>query len=549
MAEEQRIIVVQIDGLGRQALARALRRRHMPFIRSLLRRRGYALVPARTGLPASTPAFQAGLLYGARRWLPGFRWFEKSTGRIRVMKNYEDIAAACAGLPEEAGLFRGGAVYCSFFSGGAGRAYFTPGQPSPGPLAAPIRLSSVPGLVLRHLSTAARILGLSVYELWLELLDWLAAIRRGVPRRAEGLFPFERVAANAILREICTLAVLAEMRHGVPAVFVNYVGYDAMSHHRGPQSFSASLALAAIDRQIRRLWQAARRKGRASYEVFILSDHGQVSVTPFRWAVGRTLYEAAVEGELAGRVEEIHPGRHRELSHAAMALEHLREQEKSAFWPLRALAGLAIRRVERRLTRSAEASAVQRASELVVLPTSDLAHLYFQRLPGRPELAAIESAHPGLFGNLARTPGVRAVVGRQDGRTIIRGPEGELAVGREVTVAGADPLAGTGSTEQVARELAELAAEQASGDLIVLAGRLEPGKPRLWRRSLHAGFSEELGGHGGVERAEQETFLLAPAHRAPLFPEGCRPWDLYAGLSRVRWGAAGQPSSGSTPNP
>src|SRR5512137_314775 len=93
------IIVVQIDGLGHDVLTRSLRRRVMPFTRKLLRRHGYAMIGARSCVPASTPAFQAGLMYGVAGALPGFRWFEKASGRVRVMKNLEDIGLVRARLP------------------------------------------------------------------------------------------------------------------------------------------------------------------------------------------------------------------------------------------------------------------------------------------------------------------------------------------------------------------------------------------------------------------------------------------------------------------
>jgi hypothetical protein len=178
-------MVIQLDGLGRDVLTRALRRRIMPFTRRLLRRHGYRLIPTRAGVPASTPAFQARLFYGVGSPLPGFRWMEKASGRVRVMKSYADINSVRERLPEGLGLMRGGAVYGAFFSGGAERAYFTPGQRSPGYLAGPLGMADLPRLMLANLRSTGRIVGLSLYELWLELLDWLSALWRGTPRRGE----------------------------------------------------------------------------------------------------------------------------------------------------------------------------------------------------------------------------------------------------------------------------------------------------------------------------------------------------------------------------
>ena len=531
MDSEPGLIILQIDGLGRDVLTRTLRRRLMPFTRRLLRRRRHVLVPTRTGVPASTPAFQAGLFYGVPSPLPGFRWFEKESGRVRVMKNIPDISAALARLPQERGLMRGGATYCAFFSGGAERAYFTPGQSDPGFLNAALGPRALP-VLLRNLLPALRILGLSVYELWLEALDYASALWRGTRRRGEGLFPFERVIANAILREACTLGALAEIRRSTPAIFVNFVGFDVMAHHRGPRSISAALALKAIDRQIRKIWRAARRASRP-YELYILSDHGQTPTLPFERASGRSLRLAIVEHELAAHVAEVGTARYREVVHSVAVIGQLRQLQGILPWPLRSAAGLAARWMERRLDRLGEAEAAECVADLVVMATSGLAHLYFRRHPGRPDVEELEAAHPGLIGHLAGLQGVRAVVGRSRGGTVIRGPEGELLVGETVTLRGTDPLTGAGPTEMVARELAALLAQDQSGDLVLLAGKLERGR-RLWRGPLYANFLDELGGHGGIEPPEQNTFLVVPPWRARVFPEGCRPSQIYEGLRRIR---------------
>jgi len=525
-------MVIQIDGLGHDVLTRALRRRIMPFTRRLLRKHGYVLIPTRTGVPASTPSFQARLLYGVRNPLPGFRWYEKATGRVRVMKNYADINSVRERLPESQGLMRGGAVYAAFFSGGAERAYFTPGQLSPGYLAGPVGIGDLPRLVLANLRSTARILGLSVYELGLELLDWLSALWRGAPRRGEGLFPFERVATNAVLREVSVLGALGELGRGTPAVFINLMGYDVMAHHRGPRSFSAMLALKALDTKMRRLWRAAGRAPR-SYEFYILSDHGQTQTVPFERAAGRSLRQAIVEHELAAQVAEIGEARYRELVHSVSVLGHLRQLQALLPWPMGPLAGFLAHRIERRLPPAGADEAAGCAADLVVLPTSGLTHVYFRHHPGRPDLEEIERHHPGLVAHIVGLPGVRAAVGKLPGGAAIISSSGRLAVGEGVTVVGHDPLAGAGPTEAVARELAELIAQPESGDLVILAGKLERTRP-FGRGPVYANFLDELGGHGGIEPPEQNTFLIAPAERAGLFPAHCSPSDLYRGLVRVR---------------
>src|SRR6266446_925903 len=72
-------IGIQIDGLGYYVLKGALGRRYTPFLRKLVRRRGWKLHRYRVGLPATTPASQLGIFYGDNYDIPGFRWYEKDT--------------------------------------------------------------------------------------------------------------------------------------------------------------------------------------------------------------------------------------------------------------------------------------------------------------------------------------------------------------------------------------------------------------------------------------------------------------------------------------
>ncbi len=539
------IIVIMIDGLGREPLTRALKRRYMPFTRRLLRKRGYALVPTRTGIPATTPAAQAELMYGVEDIVPGFRWYEKATGKLRVMNSLEDIGAVHSRLPEEAGLFRGGAVYTSFFSGGAERAYFVPGQRDPGAFGGPVKLGQVPLFILKHLFPIARVIGLSFYELWLELLDYIDALARRRPRRGEGLFPLERVLSNAVLREVSTAGIVEEIAKGIPALFANFVGFDVMGHHRGPRSLSASMTLTAIDRKIRKIWRAAERsakRGGRRYELYILSDHGQTPAVPFERRAGRSLREAILEQELSARVETLGGVEYRETVHSAAVLGRLRQIQLLLPWPLRPMAGFVAGRIESRLKESGRGDMAAEATELLVLPTGGLAHIYFLDSPGSLDISDVEEMHPGLIRHITGLPGVRAVVGRSGSNAVIRGEDGELVIGGDIRLAGADPLAGVGPTEEVARQLAGLAGHPQCGDLMILAGKI--GRRRVVRRGvIYANFLEELGGHGGVEPPEQNSFLICPQERAGLFREECSPADVYRGLRKVRGLATGSSES------
>jgi hypothetical protein len=70
-------VIVEIDGLAYDYLRQAIRQGYMPYLARLLRERRLRLARWRCGLPSTTPASQAGILYGNNWDIPGFRWYDK----------------------------------------------------------------------------------------------------------------------------------------------------------------------------------------------------------------------------------------------------------------------------------------------------------------------------------------------------------------------------------------------------------------------------------------------------------------------------------------
>ena len=94
----RRLVIVQLDGVSRARLESAMADGYMPFLRSRLAAGGHALSASRSGAPASTPAYQAGLFYGVSPSVPGFVWFDRHTRREVRMDSAEDAAAAIRSL-------------------------------------------------------------------------------------------------------------------------------------------------------------------------------------------------------------------------------------------------------------------------------------------------------------------------------------------------------------------------------------------------------------------------------------------------------------------
>lgn len=122
----RRFLIVQIDGLSRRTLDRALQAGRVPALARMLAAGRLTRRELSVGLPSSTPAFQAALMYGVRPDIPGFHWYDK---RERVDRYFP--RPGVADLVEERhargrrGIMEGGACYGCMFTGGAADSLWT----------------------------------------------------------------------------------------------------------------------------------------------------------------------------------------------------------------------------------------------------------------------------------------------------------------------------------------------------------------------------------------------------------------------------------------
>ncbi len=283
-ADEPGLVMIQVDGLGRAVLDRALREGRMPFLRHLVEDEGHVVHDVYAGIPSNTPAFQAELFYGVPGVVPGFGFIDRELGRAVAMTHQPAAAAVEARLTERAsGLLANGASWSNIYTGGAAEAHFciaTAGLDRFLRALHPLRLA---GLVVWHFWSVARVLANLVAETVLALWDFARGAIAGRNLRAELRFVPERVLVSAVLREIVTAGACVDAERGLPIVHLNLLGYDEHAHRRGPDSRFALWALRGIDRSIRRIWLAAHRSRNRDYQVWIYSDHGQERVRP--WSV------------------------------------------------------------------------------------------------------------------------------------------------------------------------------------------------------------------------------------------------------------------------
>jgi endonuclease/exonuclease/phosphatase family metal-dependent hydrolase len=290
------LVMIQIDGLSHRQLESAYLAGRMPFLARLREKERYCLHRHYSGMPSSTPAVQGELFYGVKGVVPAFSFQDRQTGEIRRMFDPDSAASVERALAEQGEpLLKGGSSYSNIFTGGAAESHFCPaslGWNSVLRAANPIALAF---LVLSNAASALRTIVLLVVEVVIAVADMARGLIAGRNLVKELKFVPTRVVISILLRELITIGAELDVSRGLPVVHLNFLGYDEQAHRRGPASRFAHWSLKGIDGCISRVWHAAKRSSRRSYDVWVYSDHGQEEVVPYPVLWGRNLDEAIAE--------------------------------------------------------------------------------------------------------------------------------------------------------------------------------------------------------------------------------------------------------------
>ncbi len=500
------LLILQLDGLSHTSLRRALNRGRMPTISAMLAKRSHRLHRWHCGIPSNTPAVQAGMLYGDRRNIPGYRWFDRQEQKLRVVTRPEDLRilenrAAASGRP----LLEGGSCINSFMSGGAAKRLMT--VSAVGEDSSSKREGERADFNLFFLSPNAYTKAV-MDSIWDYLAGLVLALVGLLDRDRPRLkFSIKRVAqqavATAFLRNLSFFWLKQDMVRGVPVIYSNFVGYDDMAHHSGPDAYAAQISLTAFDRRLRQLRRRARRKSPIRYEIVLLSDHGQTPSMPFRILYGQTIEEALAEimSKITGHPMDVRLAFDPEISHTASLLAELDDVDESNLgW-----AALRGRRALRRMTPEyVDLEGGDDDPRVVVCVSGSLAHIYFTGHSAPLNLDDIRQLHPGLVEALANHPGLGLVAARRQGgdpvalcddgvRNLITG---ELA-------GSTDPLAPFDERDRWAGELAQLMNYSDTGDLVINGAWL-PDRGRI------VVLEEQTSSHGGLGGRQTEPFVLLP---------------------------------------
>ena len=299
-ADDRGLLLIQIDGLGRGQLEAALHAGHLPFLRSLLDRERYEIRDLYSGLPASTPSVQGELFYGVRCAVPAFGFQDHRNGQLVRMFSQETAMGVEQRISgDERGLLRDGSSYCNIYGGGARDTHFCASSLGWAELMRGFSLLRLLPFVLWHAWSIVHVVGLLVVEFFLACFGFVKGALTKQEYWQELLMIPARVVVVILLREMATIGATLDVTRGVPIVHLNFLGYDEQAHRRGPKSNFAHWTLKGIDNAVRRLWRAAHRSGSREYDVWIYSDHRQVTTTPFDYVTGNSIANVVAEVEEA----------------------------------------------------------------------------------------------------------------------------------------------------------------------------------------------------------------------------------------------------------
>ncbi len=469
------ILYLEIDGLSKPVLRRAVRDGHAPVMARWLAGGSHRLLDWETDLSSQTGASQAGLLMGSNDNMPAFRWVEKESGRTMTCSAPKDCAEIEKRHVTGHGLLaKGGASRSNLLSGEADHVILTVSR-----IDAEKRANPGYRAYLANGHNVVRTLVQFLYELLLEWSALAKSRRRDIqPRGHRPLsYSFVRAGLAVAVRDLTVFSVLTDMMKGRPAIYACFAGYDEVAHHSGLERTDTLEVLRKIDQHIGYLADARKYAARP-YEIVVLSDHGQTQGATFKQRNGYGLDELVDKSV--------------EVGVASLATG---DENDSAV-------SLAVREATGARQTSGPANDVS-SKEAVVLGSGNLGLIYLMEKKRRLTLEEIDERHPRLIGALREHPHV--------GWLLVRSAEhGPLALGAKGTnylaegrVVGEDPLAPF--SPNAPHHLLRTDSFAHVADIMVNS---------FYDEQLDEGcaFEELISFHGGMGGPQTQPFLLHPAH-------------------------------------
>lgn len=463
----RKLLVVHLDGVPRQVLDRAIHERRMPFLSAMIRSGAFHYDHAFWGTPASTPAFQAGLLYGLRHPnLPAYSWYERDMQkviRMNVPKEAHAIEQRVHAMASDSLVQDGGTTYLSLFKADAENELALASLANLKAMA-PALVSQLRGLRTVRRQTVLQYLGELGRDTLATSSDALKWIKAVGSRRHELNFALNRFFITRLAWGLSWNRTLIDMVRGVPAIYLVFGNFDEVAHRRGPFSEQAAHELYHADAALEELYVMSQLV-EDKYDIVLVTDHGHVDSAPFEKRQGKKLQDFLL-GEPAVPLSDA----------VARALQDGRPLPDEGRAP---------------------------SGDPVVIEAGNFSHVYLTGSYEPLEALELLRFHRGVLANAAASKdiGIVAVRRGDEAVAIIRG-----GVYRADEIA-QSPLSTEFSKRAVADLLRELPHMPTAGDLVLFGEATHEGGT--------VGFAWEFGSHGGLTITETDSAVIWPAD-APM---------------------------------
>ena len=506
------IIFLEIDGLARPILEKALKEGYMPTLKSWIESGSHVLSGWETDTSSQTSASQAGILHGNNTNIPAFRWYDKEKEMIiassnsKILPDIEKERSDGNGLLSNDGasrgnLFTGDAQYVmatasalrdrSKFHASEFQAYFT------------------------NPYNVSRTLFLFLWDIILEKRQYRYARKNNIEPILEkdhrgGIYPIIRGVMTVVMRELNIYTLIGDIFAGRSSAYATFVGYDEIAHHSGILDPGAFDILKKLDEQFRRI-QSALPTAPRPYHLVILSDHGQTGGATFRQRYGVTLeefvQELMEEGITVGSIPAVPEG----WGHINTMLTDTIHNEDSGV-------SSAVGRIFKKQTIDGEVklgpeaevarkqAAIQSGEEekpaVVALASGNLGLVSFTEIPHRMSLEEINKTFPAVIAGLVNHEGIGFImVKSEESGPVVIGANGKYYLDDD-RIEGENPLALF--SPNAAMHLKRTDGFPNCPDILVNS---------FFKPETNEGcaFEELIGFHGGLGGTQTSPFLLHPA--------------------------------------
>ncbi len=499
------LVMVEIDGLSYYIIQEAIEAGYMPNMKKLIDEAGYRISRVDCGLPATTPACQAGILQGNNENIPAFRWLNKETGQM--LAGGQAAAIIEPDLSDGNGLLRGGSSISNMFSGDADKSILTFSKILAGTAEDKRKRARDMYLMMRNPTFFMRVLVLFFGDVILEIWQGWQQQRKDVQPRLNRLhngYPFMRAATTVFLRDIGAFLTILDIVRGVPAIYFLYAGYDEVAHHSGPRTTDAFQTLRQFDRTLELILKYTHEKAPRPYEFILLSDHGQSFGPTFKQRYNISITDFVKEQlPLGTNAVATSGGDDGSYGVAAMMgeLENIQDNKMGGTVG-RAVVGQAKKVVQSNPDFQERTQEIDPAN-VTLCYSGNLAQVYFDLYPRKITLNELNAAYPGMVDTLVQHEGIGFVVAYEhNGQPVAFGKNGarNLHTG---DVVGDDPLVPFGDVELRSWQVRRIADFENAGDLIL--------NSTLYPDGTVAALEELVGNHGGLGGEQTDAFILHPA--------------------------------------